>query len=121
MATRLKVDKSVLLARLRSARARSIEKHREELASHDAKVTQFAEKLHLEVVTLARKIEAAPGKASARVSGDYRGGCTAKFKATPPSKPQLDTRKLDRLVRTLEAATDTVIPVSADDDFAAYL
>jgi hypothetical protein len=122
MATRLKVDKSVLLEKLRAERAKQAAAYARDTETYSVAVAEFGDKVRIETEKFLVQLEKNPAKAMERVDTHYSRGAYITFaNLRRPTKPTLSTGKLDRLIRTLEAATDTVIPVSADDDFAAYL
>ena len=119
--TKLKIDRLLLLEKTKAARQKIVDNHAKDSEAYDGRVAVFAEKLAAELRQAAIKIETDPSKALDITKNDWNGGCFVKFKANIPARPELKLRDLDRLIRTLEAASDETISVSADDDFAAYL
>lgn len=122
MATRLKVEKAVLLKKLRDERRRQTEKHKLALDLFDGRLALAAERVAVALEGFAAQLRANPAKAIEKTSTSYQGDrLTVPCSVAVPSRPTLNTGKLDRLIRVLESSTDETISVSTDDDWAAYL
>lgn len=121
--TRIKVSRETLLARLRAERERQASAYTKAEFEYDQKMQAFLPKLEDEIESFVELIATDADKALERIDANYDGArVMVRFpRLRLPSRPKLDTRRLDQMISILDAASDEFISIAADDDYARYL
>lgn len=110
MKGRVKVSTAKLLEAVTKRRAKMVTDHERAVAAYGPKAEAYAQR----VVAALRKAadDAEKGKVP---ETDYRGRIEVKVRGEEPSEPTLDTKRIDRLIATLEMAADESIVISSED------
>jgi hypothetical protein len=113
---KVKVSVERLLEAVRARREKMIVQHERDVKAYAAKEAAYRKKVVKAIHDVAVRVEDGGDFPDASYNGALNIPCRAKR----PSKPDRGTSGVDRLIATLELATDESIPMSADDA-ARYL
>lgn len=121
--TRIKVKRTTLLSRLQAAKAEAIAKYEADMSVWGQKIAAWRAEVDAAVKAFAGAWDPADEDlyeehwgSSRQHPGYIKVDCPKR-----PDAPQLNTSKLDYMIRILEASEDEHISISADDDYARWL
>ena len=112
----MKVETAALLNAVKAKRASMVKSHERQASTYDKREAEYRKTLAKCLRERADKIEAGGPLPDNGYGKSVRIACTIEA----PFKPTLDTRKIDRVIRTLEMAAENSITISGDD-YAEYI
>lgn len=142
--TRVKVPRTVLIERIQEVIERETKEHEEALAAHEKKMAEFLAKLPAAMEKRGKEIAALTGEEAEKFVEGVRNDSydNSSLIRVPLRAPRLESKRypsykergysypysfesyiasLEKSKRVLEASTEELISVSANDEYANYL